>query len=63
MLEQVQPYHQVGARKHGGVYHDRSDCPQGRRVRSDQLAAGARGLPYCDACRALTQRATVTTTP
>ncbi len=53
MLTKVHPYHEVGARKHGGVYHDRSDCPQGRTVPSDHLAAGGTGLPHCDQCRAL----------
>jgi hypothetical protein len=56
MLTKVRPYHEVGARKHHGVYHDRADCPLGRTVPSDHLAAGATGLRYCDECHALNER-------
>ena len=51
-IKRVNPYH---ARMHrsAGVYHDRTDCPTGRRLHSEDLAAGTGSLPRCAECRAL----------
>jgi hypothetical protein len=57
LLKKVQPYHSVQARRRGGVYHDRADCPDGQRLYSDHLVAGRSGLPHCDHCRALNEQA------
>jgi hypothetical protein len=52
-LKNVRPYHAVGHHRTGAVYHDRTDCPDGKRIHSERLAAGAQNLPLCEACRAL----------
>jgi hypothetical protein len=59
MLKRVQPYHDVGTHRHGGVYHDRSDCPAGQRLHSDHLVAGTWNLPRCGQCRVLDEMAPV----
>lgn len=55
MLKKVQPYHDVGTHRHGGIYHDRSDCPEGQRLHSDHLVAGTWALPLCDHCSVLNE--------
>ncbi|MGZ4691326.1 MAG: hypothetical protein ACXVJW_03260 [Acidimicrobiia bacterium] len=54
-LKKVQPNHQIGAHRHGDMYHGRADCPTGRLIHSEDLATGGRGLSYCDQCRELTE--------
>jgi hypothetical protein len=52
-LKNVKTYHAAGAHPHGGVYHDRADCPTGRLIHSEDLSRGSKGLPLCKQCRAL----------
>src|SRR5262245_31848230 len=52
-LKKVKPYRSQRARAADGVYHDRSDCPIGRLVHSEDIAAGAGALPRCPECIAL----------
>jgi hypothetical protein len=56
-LKEVQPYHQFGARRHSGVYHDRTDCPAGQLIHSQDLAGGGKGLRLCEQCRGLDEQA------
>jgi hypothetical protein len=35
------------------VHHLYSDCPDGRRIPSDNRAEGTNGLPLCDECRSM----------
>jgi len=53
MLKNVDPYHAAGDHRRAAVYHDRADCPIGRLIHSDHLAAGTGGNPLCEQCRAL----------
>ena len=52
----VKPYHSQHAERHGGVYHDRADCPDGSRIPSEYLAAGTAGLARCGRCAELEGR-------
>lgn len=52
-LKKVNPYHSIRAQRAGGVYHDRTDCPTGRQLHSENLAAGSGSLPRCAECQAL----------
>ena len=51
--KKVKPYHSIRAERTGGVYHDRTDCPTGRQLHSEGLAAGSGSLPRCSECSAL----------
>lgn len=53
MLKKVKPYHSARAQRTGGVYHDRTDCPAGRQLHSESLAAGSGSLPRCPECQVL----------
>ncbi len=57
-LRKVNPYRSVRAHR-DGVYHDRSDCPTGRLVHSQDLAAGVGTLARCAECRALDEGRTL----
>ncbi len=52
-LKQVNPYRSGRSHRADGVYHDRSDCPTGRLVHSQDLVAGRGGLARCPECVAL----------
>jgi hypothetical protein len=53
MRNQVSPYHAVRQHRHQRVYHDRADCPIGREIHSQELAAGTGGFPRCEQCQAM----------
>lgn len=36
--------------KERNIYHDHSDCPDGRRIRPEHKRTGTAGRPRCDAC-------------
>jgi hypothetical protein len=56
MLTRVRAYHSIRAHRHGGVYHDRTDCAKGQLLHSQHLAAGTSGLSLCSECRALDEQ-------
>lgn len=56
-LKKVKPYHSR-AQRTDGVYHDRTDCPTGRQLHSESLAAGSGSLARCPECRALDEDST-----
>lgn len=50
------PYHTNSPEyppKQRNVYHDHSDCPDGRRIETQHGRAGTAGRPRCDECIAL----------
>jgi hypothetical protein len=55
-VKKVRAYYSRSRRRGGGVYHDRVDCPAGRRILSQDLARGGGRLPLCPQCRALEER-------
>lgn len=57
-LKKVKPYHSLRAERSGGVYHDRTDCPTGRLLHSENLAVGSGSLPRCPQCSALDEDST-----
>jgi hypothetical protein len=62
-LKKVNPYRSIRAQRTGGVYHDRTDCPTGRQLHSESLAAGSGSLPRCPECSALDEDATAPAPP
>ena len=57
-LKKVKPYHALRAQRTGGVYHDRTDCPTGRLLHSENLATGSGSLDRCPECSALDDEST-----
>jgi hypothetical protein len=55
-MVQVSPYHtttpEAGEPGHRNVYHDRSECPDGSRIKAGNRVAGTGGRPKCDWCKA-----------
>jgi hypothetical protein len=49
------PYHTVNADSggSGGVYHDREDCPAGKRILSEHRVSGTGGRDRCKDCQSL----------
>ena len=51
----VKPYHTMTPEKdepgHRDVYHNRSECPDGRRIKPENRRAGKGGRPKCDWCK------------
>jgi hypothetical protein len=49
------PYHTVNADSGGagGVYHDREDCPAGKRILSEHRVSGTGGRDRCKECQNL----------
>ena len=39
--------------KHRQVYHNNSECPDGKRIKPEHLSYGDDGKPLCDACKKL----------
>jgi hypothetical protein len=50
--KQTRPYRSVHAGRRG-AYHDRTDCPIGRLIHSDELRTGTGHNSLCKECRAL----------
>ncbi len=51
----ISPYH-TSVPEYGGernVYHDRSKCPAGRRIKPEHRTQGTAGRPKCDDCKKL----------
>ena len=52
----VNPFHTTtpehGAR-HRDVYHDNSQCPDGKRIRLEHRVSVTGGRPKCDECKTL----------
>lgn len=46
----VTPYHTLAQQDADAVFHDRNDCPLGRRVLPEELRFGTGGFPKCPAC-------------
>ena len=54
-MAKVLPYHTI-IPENGGerdVYHDRSECPAGRRIKPGHRRGGMAGRPKCDDCKRL----------
>jgi hypothetical protein len=47
------PYHTVTSDSAGGVYHDREDCPAGKRILSEHRVSGTGGRDRCKDCETL----------
>jgi len=55
-MARVAAYHTITPEQEYGqrnVYHDRDDCPDGRRILPANRRAGTAGRPRCDACKDL----------
>jgi hypothetical protein len=46
----VPAYHTTHAEHPRQVYHDHSDCPDGKRIKPEHRKAGTDGRPRCDEC-------------
>ena len=49
LRKNVGPYHS-GSQRDEPVWHHRTDCPDGSRIRSSHLVRGRGGLPLCGKC-------------
>jgi hypothetical protein len=52
-MVKVPPYHTNSAEyppKHREVYHDHSNCPDGRRIEPQHRESGMGGKPRCKEC-------------
>jgi hypothetical protein len=58
-IKKVNPYYSRRDHRRVAVHHDRSDCPVGRLIHSESLAAGTGRLPRCRECAALDDRSPV----
>lgn len=38
---------------HRNVHHDHNDCPDGKRIKTENRKYGTGGKPLCDACKKL----------
>jgi hypothetical protein len=38
---------------HRNVYHDHSDCPDGKRIKAEHRKSGTANRPRCDECKKL----------
>lgn len=55
-MAKVYPYrtkHPEAGPGHRDVYHDHDDCPDGQRIKPQDLESGKGGRPLCDACKKL----------
>ena len=54
-MAQVIPYHTTKPEKkgssHRNVYHDRDECPDGSRIKQENLVMGTGERPQCDWCK------------
>jgi hypothetical protein len=51
-MGKVDPYHTTTEEepKQRDVYHDYSECPDGKRILAENKKPGKAGRPRCDAC-------------
>lgn len=54
-VAKVSPYHTITEEKpeQRDVYHDHSDCPDGKRIKPENRRTGTAGRPRCDECKRL----------
>jgi hypothetical protein len=55
-MSKVAPYHTTTEEyppDHRNVYHDRDDCPDGKRIKAAHKKAGTNNKPRCKECAKL----------
>jgi hypothetical protein len=52
-MAKIAPYHTTSieySTEERNVYHDQSECPDGKRIKPEHKASGTAGRPRCKEC-------------